>query len=238
MSSSMFEKVGDRLVNRFFRRVDGVVWDLMTGRVGVQTADGEIATLEGEGEGAEVSINVFNDFGVPLPAFAQSVPVTEIKQGDLIYNAKRVLGWVIGTPNLAPVGKAKATKTFKLLKPDGTRGEWSPAKLSSMGLELSGAMVLRSLVNMFPGGGLSGLQGSLMPLLMLGGGGDLEQMLPLLLMSGMGLGGTAAGAAGGMGNMMQMMLMMKMMGGSGFGSMFPGGSKAAGGSTKGNFFDR
>ena len=108
----------------------------------------------GEGDAAEVVVNPFADFGVPLPAFAQAIPTTEIKSGDLIYNSKRVLGWVIGTPATSGPGKKPASTTFKLLKPDGTRGEWRPAKISSMGLDLSGAMVLRSLVNMLGGSGL------------------------------------------------------------------------------------
>lgn len=235
MKFPAFDKVGEKLVNRFFRRVDEVVWDLMSGRVGVRTGDGEIATLEGEGDAAEVVINPFGDFGVPIPAFAQSVPVTDIKQGDLIYNAKRVLGWVIGTPNLDPAGKKKATRTFKLLKSDGIRGEWSPAKLSSMGLDLSGAMVLRSLLNMLPGAGLGGLQGMLIPMLMMGGDfGDMEQMLPMLLMSQMGMmgGGTGgAAAANPMAGMFQFMLLSKMMGkGDG-----PARQPAAAGNS---FFDR
>lgn len=228
MKLPAFDKVGEKLVNRFFRRVDDVVWDLTTGRVGVRNSDDEIATLEGEGEAAEIVINPFGDFGVPVPAFAQSVPVSEIKNGDLIFNARRVLGWVIGVPNMN--GPGKKTRTFKLLKQDGTRGEWSPAKLSSMGLDLSGAMVLRSLVNMLPGGGLGGLQGMLMPMLMMGGDfGDLESLLPMMLMGQMGMMGDGA-AANPMAGMFQMMMMAKMMGRG-------GGSSTATGRTGGSFFD-
>jgi hypothetical protein len=233
MNFPSFDKVGEKLVNRFFRRVDEVVWDLMSGRVGVRTSDNEIATLDGEGDAAEVVINPFGEFGVPVPAFAQSVPVTDIKQGDLIYNAKKVLGWVIGTPNFDATGKKKITRTFKLLKPDGTRGEWSPAKLSSMGLDLSGAMVLRSLINMLPGSGLGGLQGMLMPMLMMGGDlGDMEQIMPMMLMSQMGMMGGAGGAAAAnpMAGMFQMMMFSKMMSGKSGSSAKPG--------TSSNFFDR
>jgi len=63
----------------------------------------------------------------------------------------------------------------------------------------------------------------LMPLLMMSGGdlgGDLDSMVPMMLMSQMG-----GGDAGGMGNMMQMMFMMKMMNkDGGFGSGKTGGS--------------
>jgi hypothetical protein len=33
----MMENFGNKMVNRFFRRVDDVVWDLMSGRVGIRT---------------------------------------------------------------------------------------------------------------------------------------------------------------------------------------------------------
>lgn len=211
------QNMGNKLVDRFFRRVDEVVWDLMSGRVGIKTADG-IATLEGTGEDAQVSVNMFEDFGVPLPAFAQQTPIESVKEGDLIYNARKLLGWVIACPSKT----AKGTKAFKLLKPDGTRGEWRPPKLTSLGLDLGGAMVLRSLVNTLPDGGLGQMQSALLPMMMLGGDnfGDMEKMLPLLLMSQCGIGGMTptdgtAAAANPMGNMMQMMFMMQMMGGRG-----------------------
>jgi hypothetical protein len=207
----MFDKsFGEKMVNRFFRRVDDVVWDLMTGKVGVRTSSGEVATLDGEGDEAQIVVNPFAEFGIPLPAFAQNTQVADIHCGDLIYSDKRVMGWVVKVPEEGKV-------TFKLLKQDGTRGEWRPPKVQSLGLDLSGAMVLRSLVNTLPDGNLGGLQGSLMPLMMMSGGdfGDMEDMLPMLLMSQCGMmGGTADGGN----NMLQTMMMMKMMGGSKNGS--------------------
>lgn len=222
--------IGDKMVKRFFRRVDDCVWDLMTGKVGVQTPDG-IKTLEGEGENAQVVVNMFDQFGVPLPAFAQNTPVSDIKNGDLIYNDKRVMGWVIKCPS-------KGNVSFKLLKPDGTRGEWRPPKVQSLGLDLNGAMVLRSLVNMMPGTNLGAMQGMLMPLLLAGGGSeDMEQMLPILLMTQMGLGGMDKSGGG---NLLQTMMLMKLVGGKGLGGIFGGGNKTAGAGTgrkAGGFFD-
>lgn len=242
MKLPAFNKMGEKLVNRFFRQVDNVVWDLSSGKVGVITADDEIVTLDGEGDAACIANNPFGDFGIPIPAFAQSIPTAEIKQGDLIYNAKKVLGWIIGTPNLNPVGKTKVTRTFKLLKPDGTRGEWSPAKINSMGLDLNGAMVLRSLINMLGGsGGLGGLQGMLMPMMMFGGlagseNGDessnaLEQMLPIMLMSQMGMGGMGGATGGAAMNPMMGMMMMPMM------ARMMGGRRNADGTRRPGFFD-
>lgn len=199
-----FGNVGEKMLNKMFRKVDDAVWDLMTGRVGISTNDG-IATLEGEGDDAQVTVNVFDDFGMPIPAFAQNTPVDQIKQGDLIYNARKVMGWVIEVP-------AEGKVTFKLLKPDGTRGEWRPPKTNSIGIDINGAMVLRSLLNTVPGGDLGGLQGMLMPMLLMNdgdlGGMDMEKMLPLMLMGQMG---TAGGGAAGGNNMMQAMMMMQML---------------------------
>lgn len=206
----MMENIGNKIARKFFRRVNDVVWDLMSGKVGIRTKDG-IATLEGKGDAAEVVVNMFDDFGVALPAFAQNTPVGEIKMGDLIYKDGKVGGWVVKTPT--PKGKS-----FKLLKPDGSRGEWRPPKVASLGLDLSGAMVLRSLVNTLPDGGLGNMQSMLLPMMMMGGGddmfGDMEDMLPVMLMMQCGLGGATPPAdGGGMGGMMQTMMMMKMMGG-------------------------
>jgi hypothetical protein len=98
-----------------------------------------------------------------------------------------------------------------------------------MGMGDSGVMVLRSLVNLLPGGqkDLDGVNGSLtmmMQMSMLGGGDgnfDIEGILPMLLMGQMG------GNTGG-NNMLQTMMMMKMLGGN------SGGSKGG----AGGFFNR
>jgi hypothetical protein len=63
-------------MDRFFRAVDNVVWDMMTGKVGFKTNDG-ICSIElngineekTEADDAQVSINPFEDFGMAVPAF-------------------------------------------------------------------------------------------------------------------------------------------------------------------------
>jgi len=223
----------NKFMDRMFRKADGVVWDLMTGKIGIQ-ADGGIVTLEGEGEDARVNINLLDEFGVALPAFAQSTPVDQIAVGDIIYTGKRdtirfVTGLVETTKPAAKTTKAAATtapaiKKFRVMSLDGTSSTWTPPKATILGFD-SGVMVLRSLMSMLPTGdkGLNQMQGMLMPLLMMSGGdlgGDLDSMVPMMLMSQMG-----GGDAGGMGNMMQMMFMMKMMNkDGGFGSGKTGGS--------------
>jgi hypothetical protein len=209
-----------RFMNRLFRHVDNVVWDLMSGRVGFQTADG-IVTIElgdvtdSEAPDAVVSVNLLDEFGISIPAFAQSVPTESITLGDLIFGATGPLGWVV----------KKNEKSFRLMKPDGTRTDWHPPKTQMIGFE-SGVMVLRNLLNMFPNGAgdLGKFQGTMMPFLMMGMGGDsdLKDMLPLMLMS-------QATGGDGSSNMLQTMMMMKMMGGNGFN---------LGDNGKGGFFDR
>ena len=41
----MLKNFSDKMMNRFFRKVSGVKWDLLSGKVGIQTEDG-ISTLE------------------------------------------------------------------------------------------------------------------------------------------------------------------------------------------------
>lgn len=210
--------IGDKLMGRFFKKVDGVVWDLMSGKVGIHTKEG-ISTLEGEGDAAQVNLNMIDQFGMPIPAFAQSTPVDSVKIGDLIYVNGSPKGWVISIKEPSD----KTIKKFVIMNPNGSSGTWTPPKVSMLGFE-SGVMVLKSLTEMLPGGktGLDGMQANLMPLLMMGGDfGDFDQIIPMLLMSQMGMGGAGAGA----GNMMQMMLMMKMLGGK------------KGSSGKSSFFD-
>lgn len=194
----------EKFMSKMFRKADGVVWDLMSGKIGVQTDDG-IATLEGEGDDARVSVNMFDEFGIALPAFAQSTPIASVKAGDIIYRgSKGNIAWVIEVK-----GAGTDKVTFRVMKPNGEIASFNPPKLSMLGLD-SGVMVLRSLMSMLPTGdkGLAGMQGMLMPLMLMGGADDgmLDKMMPMLLMGQMG-----GGDAGGMGNMMQMMLFMSMM---------------------------
>lgn len=232
MSTMMGGNVGNKLMDRFFRKVDGVVWDLMTGRVGVRSADG-IVTIDGTGEDAQVNINMFDQFGMEVPAFAQSTPLSAVNVGDLIYGEKKVLGWVIEVKENTPKEPdpanptalaAPVVKRFRIMTPDGTIKSWTPPKMSMLGFD-SGVMVLRSLMNMLPGGsnGLNQMQSMLMPMMMMGGDSiDLDAMMPMMLMSQVGTGdGTAAMGMGNMAQMMPMMMMMSMMKGKGASSFFP-----------------
>lgn len=220
----------NKLMDRFFRRVENVVWDMMTGRVGFSTAEGicsidlgELSDDKMSAPDAQVSINLFDDFGMAIPGFAQSIPASQISLGDMIYSSatNKVLGWVI----------EKNDKGLRLMRQDGTSTAWKAPKVELLGFE-SGVMVLRSLTNMLPNGqaGLGQMQNMLMPMAMMGMLGDdtdsddtMSQMIPMMLMSQLGLGGADPAQSGGMmGNMMQMMMMQKLMGGMG------GGARPAG----------
>ena len=200
---------GQKLINRFFRQVDNVVWDLTTGKVGIVGNEG-ITSIEGEGEDAQVVINLFDQFGVPVPAFAQGTPTDSVKIGDLIYGARNVLGWVVEIKE----------KSFVVLKPDGTRSTWSPPKTALIGFG-GDVMVLRSLMNILPNGssGLANFQNMLLPLMFMGGdNADLEQIMPLMLMTQMGTnaptgdGTDATNPLAGMQQMLPMLLMMNVLG--------------------------
>lgn len=206
----------EKLMGRMFRRVDSVVWDLMSGKLGVRTRDGEIATIEGEGDEATIVINPFEDFGVAIPAFAQATPADAVKVGDLIYTSGDAPGWIVSIKT-----STEGKKTFRIMRSGGNVSSWVPPKVQMFGLD-GGVLVVRSLVSMLPGGtdGLASFQGMMLPMLMMGGDNmDMEKMMPLMLMTQMG--GATAGT-NPMAGMMQMMMMSKMLGnGNPFGGKSP-----------------
>ena len=225
---------GQKLMDRFFRKVDNVCWDLSTGDIGLFTDEG-IATIEGKGADAQIVINPIDQMGMGVPAFAQNTPVADVKVGDLISVSKKLTGWVT----------KKTAKQVSLMKLDGTTSTWTPPKTKMLDFA-SGVMVVRSIGDMFGGGekgagALTGLQGMMMPMMMMGGGDmDLDSMMPMMLMSQMGSLTTADGAdasnpMSGMAAMMPMLMMSKMMGGN---SGTGGGSPSTGRRSSGpGFFD-
>lgn len=201
----------EKFMSRMFRRADGVCWDLTTGKTGVYTPDG-IATLNGEGESAFVDLNMFDQFSMEVPAFAQGTPIQDVALGDLIYfGSKETPGWVIGK-EVKEVDGVSIT-TFKLMKTTGQTTSWRAPRVQMLGAGDTNVMVLRSLTNMLPGGNtdLGGIQNGIMQMvqmqMLMGGesdGFDLEKIMPMILM----------GQMGGNNNMMNTMLMMQMLGGN------------------------
>ena len=202
----MFNQMQDKLMNRFFRSVDNVVWDLFTGKIGVQTEEG-IITLEGTGEDAQIVVNIMDQFGTPIPAYAQSTPLQAIQAGDLVYAKGKPKGWVVSVSERPATDDKPAVKKFTLMTTSGMTTSWTPPKVSMLGFE-SGVMVLKSLIQLLPSGqtGLSSLQNNILPMMMIAGDNvDMEKILPFMLFT------QTQGNGGDSNNLMQTMFMMSMM---------------------------
>jgi hypothetical protein len=226
------------MMSRIFRKVDNVVWDMMTGKIGI-LSNGGISSIDGEGDGATITTNLVEQFSMAVPAFAQQTSISDVKVGDMILQANDKPAWVVA--RIETEDKAsrnaydaavvagvvpqpvKVNVSFELLRADGTTTKYRAPKVVVLGLDTSGVMVVRSLISMLPGGqgGLGQMQNMMMMMGMFGSdSGDLEDIMPMMLMSQMGgvgaLMGTGQadpGAANGMNQMMQTMLMAKLMGG-------------------------
>ncbi len=221
--------ISAKFLNRMFRKIDGLVWDLQSGNLGIKneqgiytltadvtapvaasgTGDNAIAAVVGSTQYG-ISVNPFDAFGMSIPAFATQVPLAAIKEGDLIVGDKAILGWVTG----------KTAAGLKLLDTNGMNKSYSPPKVAIMGQD--GALVVQSLGGLFGGqAGVAGLQSSLLPMLMLSGGDTegLDSILPILLFSQMqatnpaaaALGANAAGAPAAAANPLASLMPMLML---------------------------
>jgi hypothetical protein len=223
-----------KVLNRMFRQVDGLKWDLQTGSLGVVGKDGSIATLTKNEVAANgdtpasveynISINPFDLFSIAIPAFATQTRIENIKEGDLVVGAEKILGFVID----------KTDKSLKLRDFDGFTKNYTPPKTQILGQD--GALVVQSLGNLFGGqAGVGGFQNMLMPLLLANDNSTegLDSILPLMLFSQLQTtnpavaadAATAAGnpalAANPIGNLLPLLLLKGA------------GKKKAGGSTGG-----
>jgi len=204
--------VQKNFLDRMFRRITGLVWEMTTGKLGVQDANG-IFTLDitpGEkptdAPTYRTSVNPFDNFGMAIPAFATQVPHDKVAIGDIVVGDSGILGWVIGKKEVA----------LTLMDKKGITKNYTPPKVAIMGGE--GILIVQNLLNLAGGeAGMQGLQGSLLPLMMIMGDDDssLEKILPFLLFS-QTQGVAGAKPAGGMDPMMLMLLSGKLgKGGSG-----------------------
>ena len=215
--SNMF---GKAFMNRMFRQVNDVVWDMMSGKMGVSTKEGSMTLDDSDTENPCVSLNMFDAFGMGVPAFAQNTPIDQVKAGDLLVGSKEIIGWVVTVND--------GGKSFQMLKPSGTISKWVPPKVQMLGFD-SGVMVVRSLLNLLPTGtgGLSQMQNMLQMMMFMGDGEvNFEKIMPMMLMSQMTAPAGGADAANPMAQMMPMMMFMNMMKGDG------------GSNPMSNFFDR
>ena len=207
-------KLTNKFLNRMFRRISGLVWDVTTGGIGLQTENGIYSLTTTVAEGAattySITVNPFDDFGLSIPAFATQSSFEETNAGDIICGDQGIIGWVVD----------KTAAAFKVMDHNGYTKTYTPPSVSIMGS--SGVLVVRNLFNLTGGAaGAGNFASSLLPLMMLGGGDDkLEKMLPLLLMTSAGGLGGAPAAGGAAANPMAAMLPFLMMkeGGLGGGS--------------------
>jgi hypothetical protein len=205
--------ISNKILNRMFRKIEGLVWDLQSNQVGIQDKDGIhtlVITPASEGQEASygVSINPFDTFGFAIPAFAQNTPLNQIEVGDIIIGSTEALGWVIDVRN----------SSLLLRDKNGMTKNYTPPKTAIMGVE--GALVVKSLTGLFGNNGAAGLQNSLLPLLMLQDGGnglgDIEDLLPMILLGQQQAGDNANAAA----NFLPTLLMTKALkGGNGAGGL-------------------
>ena len=174
----MFEK----MINKMFRRVDGVVFDITTGTIGIEK-DGSVFTLGSDGLLAE---NMFAEMSAPIPAFAKAIKLSEVKLGDLVINQS-------GEP-FGFVTKLNE-KSLGVLKTNGTVSTVSPAKVNLLG-EGQTIMVVQNL-------GAGGIDP--MMLMLMGDGEGSDEMFIMLSMMQSGNSGNVSG----MNNMLPMLLLSK-----------------------------
>lgn len=174
----MFEK----MINKMFRRVDGVVFDITTGTIGIEK-DGSVFTLGSDGLLAE---NMFAEMSAPIPAFAKAIKLSEVKLGDLVINQ-----------NGEPFGFVTKLneKSLGVLKTNGTVSTVSPAKVNLLG-EGQTIMVVQNL-------GAGGIDP--MMLMLMGDGEGSDEMFIMLSMMQSGNSGNVSG----MNNMLPMLLLSK-----------------------------
>lgn len=170
--------IGDKMMERMFKPVDDAVWDISTGKMGILGKNGSIFSLTGEGDEAQVTENLFSEFGMAVPAFAQSVPFDQVQLGDLAYRQGGRPGWVV----------EKNPNSLILLNTDSSEGTIRRNKTITMGMDQSGVMILRNLFNLTGAAGQQNFQ-MLLPMLMVGSkneeaGSMVEMMLMMSVMGG------------------------------------------------------
>lgn len=212
-TSNMFEKLSKTFMAQQFRRVDNVVWDLMSNTTGIMTKSDAIATFSYDntsesvdGLDGSITINPLATMSMAIPAYGQKVSADKISLGDIVVNGNgQAYGWV--------TNKLKNGK-FAIIDVDGKETKISPPTVNVMGIgDQVGLMVVKPLFAL-TGGNTDAFKNMLMPLMLLNDGNvnenEMDKMMQMMLMTS-AMGGDAGGN-----NMMQTMMMMKMMGGSSF----------------------
>ena len=202
----MFQKMLDRM----FKKVEGVVYDMTANSIGITKGDSVFTVAKTEEGEYELVENLLASLSAPIPAVARSVPLAQVKEMDMILSQDgQPFGWVV---KVNP-------KSLAVVKPNGTRTSVVPSKVNLLGQGQT-VMVVSSMgtggqmdpMMMMAMMGDDADMSDLMPMLMImqgqGGAMDMNAMIPMLMMSKMGKGEDSDGAS----DMMKMMLVQSMMG--------------------------
>lgn len=171
--------------------IENVTYDLQSGLTGISTRTG-IITYDGK----ELSKNPLDFFSMPIPAFAMLTPVSQVTEGDILVSDGKAYGFI---------QEITDTGSLRTINMQGHQSRFVPTKVNMMGIE-KGVNIVKSFTSMFGNQNQAQGQGgmdmnTLMMMSMLSGSNNkMEDMLPLMMMSG---------AMGG-GQMNPMMLMMMM----------------------------
>ena len=203
-TSNMFNQLfNNQFKNAFtknlFSEVSNLAWDLMSNSVAI-IKDSELCSFDSEQNC--VTVNVASSFSMPLPGFAQAMPIDTVKVGDIFVKDGLALGWII---ELVKDKEDKNIVKLKYMQIDGTEKTFTPPKIVN---PLTGTtntvMISRDLTGMLGGdNNKDSFKSSLLPLMMMNGGNlDMSKMMPMMLMSAQ---------SGSDSNMMQMLMMQQMM---------------------------
>ena len=190
----------NKFLNRMFRKIGGVVLDILSGSVGVKTEQGIFTFAVDEEGNAGLTVNPLDLGSFSLPAFAFQKPVADIRVGDLVVGDNSILGWAIQDSRPDSV-------SLKLLDTNGNTKTYVPPKVAIM--NSTGVLVVQ---NLFSTGvptangtaAPTNTMATMLPLLLMGDG-DIDPTTLLLLSGGLG-GNAGAGAPAAMNPMMLLAL--------------------------------
>ena len=205
-----FSKLSEKYMNSLMRPVNDAVWDVTNGSLAIVGKNDSLYSLDTSSKEEGLYGILQNDFAfitMPIPAFAQSVPVETVKIEDFIYDGQKPMGWVVKISK-----SANNSLVFDVLRPSGTQSRWSPPKVQNAFTSGQNVQVLRTMTSMFGSNAdnkMSEIQQMLPMMMMLGGnngaGNIMQQMLPMMMMSGS--------------TKMDPMMMFMLMQSGGFGGM-------------------
>ena len=202
-----FSKLSEKYMNSLMRPVNDAVWDVTNGSLAIVGKNDSLYSLDTSSKEEGLYGILQNDFAfitMPIPAFAQSVPVEAVKIEDFIYDGQKPMGWVVKISK-----SANNSLVFDVLRPSGTQSRWSPPKVQNAFTSGQNVQVLRTMTSMFGSNAdnkMSEIQ-QMLPMMMMMGGNNtnvMQQMLPMLMMTGNSK----------MDPMMMMFMMMNQMGGN------------------------